>query len=251
VPDRELFRLAFPALWDRETGGYLVQQYELRTLPNAEFLRSAANARRAGTAASALVVGNPTLDRSLVATLPSLPDAAREADQVARLYGARVLGGADARRGAVVARLPGATVFHFAGHAVFNNEQPELSYLALAAGDGGGILQAREIGMLRLPNLRVVVLSACSTLNPRPSRAGGNAGLAYSFLRAGAPATVSTVWDVGDEPTSQVLVEFHRRLASGVPAPEALRLAQVALLQDPRSELRAPAAWAAFVYTGP
>ncbi|MFL5541803.1 MAG: CHAT domain-containing protein, partial [Longimicrobiaceae bacterium] len=232
VPDRELFRLAFPALWDRETGSYVVERYDLRTLPNAAFLLAAAPARRTGTAGSALVVGNPAVDRRLAATLPSLPGAAREAEQVARLYGVPVLGGAEARRAAVVARLSGVSVFHFAGHAVFNGEQPELSYLALAAGEGEGILQAREIGRLHLSNLRVVVLSACSTLNPRPSRAGGNAGLAYSFLRAGAPATVSTVWDVGDGPTAEVLVEFHRRLAGGVPAPEALRLAQVRLLRD-------------------
>jgi CHAT domain-containing protein len=252
VPDRELFRLPFAALWDGETGTYVVERYRVRTLPNAGFFLSVAPGARAGADASALVVGNPTVDPRLVAALPNLPAAAREAEQVARLYGTpRVLIGPEARRGAVLEHLPGVSVFHFAGHAVFNGEQPELSYLALASGDADGLLQAREIGELRLSGLQVVVLSACRTLNPRPSRAGGNAGLAYSFLRAGAPATVSTVWDVSDEPTSEVLVEFHRRLAGGVPAPEALRLAQVAVLRSPRPHRRAPAAWAAFVYTGP
>ena len=77
-------------------------------------------------------------------------------------------------------------VFHFAGHAVANGDQPELSYLALASQHAGevGILRAAEIGRLRLSNLQIVVLSACSTLNPRRSRMGAIAGLAYSFLRA-------------------------------------------------------------------
>jgi CHAT domain-containing protein len=48
-----------------------------------------------------------------------------------------------------------------------------------------------------------------------------------------------------------LLTEFHRRLAAGVPAAEALRQAQIEALRSPRPELRAPAAWAAFIYTGP
>lgn len=252
VPDRELFRLPFAALWDRETRTYVVERYQVRTIPNAAFLVTAVDAAAAGPAASALVVGNPALGRDLRSALPTLPSAAREAEQVARLYGSKqTLVGTAASRDALLEHLPNFAVFHFAGHAVFNSEQPELSYLALSEGDDDAILRAREIGGLRLSNLEVVVLSACSTLNPRSTRAGGNAGLAYSFLRAGAPATISTVWDVSDEPTSEVLVEFHRRLTSGVPAPEALRLAQVAVLRGSGSQPRAPIAWAAFVYTGP
>ena len=253
VPDRELSRLPFAALWDRKTRRYVVESYEVRTVPSADFvLSAAAGSRPVGAGASALVVGNPRVDTALARTLPDLPGAAREAGLVAGLYGSgRVLTGADARRHAVLAELPRVSVFHFAGHAVFDTEYPERSYLALASGDTAGILPAWEIGGLRLSNVRVVVLSACSTLNPRPSRAGPSAGLAYSFLRAGAPATISTLWDVTDGLTAQVVVEFHRRLARGSPSAEALRQAQIAALRDPRTELHAPAAWAAFVYTGP
>jgi len=149
--------------------------------------------------------------------------------------------------------LPKYSVFHFAGHAVANGDQPGLSYLALASqhADEEGTLRAAEIGRLRLSNLQIVVLSACSTLNPRPSRMGAIAGLAYSFLRAGAPATVSTLWDVDDAVTTELLVSFHNRFAGGTPAAEALRLAQQDALSSRRPELRSPRAWGAFVYTGP
>jgi CHAT domain-containing protein len=80
---------------------------------------------------------------------------------------------------------------------------------------------------------------------------GAIAGLAYSFLRAGAPATVSTLWDVDDEVTTELLVSFHSRFAGGMPAAEALRLAQQDALRSRRQELRSPRAWGAFVYTGP
>jgi CHAT domain-containing protein len=255
VPDRELYRVPFAALRDGATGRHVIEQYQVRTVPStAFFLESVAQPVRLPVKPSALVIGNPALDTTAVLLLPDLPGSRREAQQIARLYGgARLLMGGDARRGEVLDLLPNYSVVHFAGHAVFNNEQPELSYLALApdAAEAGGILYAREIGNLRLSNVDVVVLSACSTLSPRTSRVGVTAGLAYSFLRAGAPATISTLWDVSDQATTGVTVEFHRQLANGVSAAEALRLAQLRALKSERAGPNVLGAWAAFIYTGP
>jgi CHAT domain-containing protein len=200
------------------------------------------------------VIGNPTLDTSTAAELPPLPGASREAEQIARLYDRpQLLMDAEASRDRVVELLPKYGVFHFAGHAVANGDQPELSYLALGSrrSNEEGTLRAGEIAKLRLSKLQLVVLSACSTLNPRRSRMGAIAGLAYSFLRAGAPATVSTLWDVDDEVTTELLVSFHTRFAGGMPAAQALRLAQQDALHSERPDLRSPRAWGAFVYTGP
>lgn len=256
VPDRELYQLPFAALWDRRVGRYVVERYRVRTIPSAAFyLAASAQATRGpGGGGSALVVGNPSLDPVLASTLPRLPGAAREARIVAGLYPGSVrLAGPEARRDSVVKLMPAHSIFHFAGHAVFNADKPELSYLALApdGAEEGGILRAREIGGLSLSNVKVVVLSACSSLSPRASRTGAIAGLAYSFLRAGAPATVSTLWDVDDGTTRELVVRFHQLLAAGTPPAEALRQAQIAALKSGRAEQRVPEAWAAFVYTGP
>ena len=254
VPDRELARVPFAALWNRATGRYVLEDYRVRTLPSAAFLVAASRAASPDSRSSALVIGNPKLDAASAARLPPLPGAFREAEEVARHYGrGKLLRGPGASRDSVLEFLPKYGVFHFAGHAVANGDQPELSYLALASQHAGevGILRAAEIGRLRLSNLQIVVLSACSTLNPRPSRMGAIAGLAYSFLRAGAPATVSTLWDVDDAVTTELLVSFHNRFAGGMPAAEALRLAQQDALSSRRPELRSPRAWGAFVYTGP
>jgi len=255
VPDRELNSVPFSALSVPATGRLVVEHHAVSVLPSAAFLVAAHDRPRRprqGSGARPLVVGEPATDRVL--GLDSLPDAAREAEGVARIQApATLLSGTRASRAAVLRLLPQASLFHFAGHAVYNPDHPELSYLALApdSAGGDGILRAREIGTLAATNLMTVVLSACSTLSPRPTHAGAPAGLAYSFLRAGAPATVSTLWDVTDQTTTGVMVEFHRRLAEGVPAAEALRLAQVAALRSHRAQQRSPVAWAAFIYTGP
>jgi len=251
VPDRELYRLAFSALWDSATHGFLLERYELRTVPSAAYLARATSLPRvARTRAPALVVGNP----GTRGALEPLPGATREAASVAGLYRrARLLLATQARRDSVLGLLPSSSVFHFAGHAIFNSEQPELSYLALTPGGTGdpGILHAWEIAGLRLSKMDVVVLSACSTLGPRLSRSGVTAGLAYSFLRAGAPATVSTLWDVDDRATTDLLVDFHQRFAAGSTVSESLRQAQLNALRSSQQGRRSPYAWAAFTYTGP
>lgn len=256
VLDRELYQVPFAALWDRARRRYLVQDHQVTVVPSAAFYVAASglgNQRMAG--GSALVVGNPTLSRDAAVRLEPLPHAGQEARAIARLYPRSLpLVETGATRAAVLSQLATYSIFHFAGHAVFNGEQPGASYLALApnteTGDDGR-LTAAEIGALGLPDLRVVILSACSTLSPRPSRAGATTGLAYSFLRAGAPATISTLWDVVDGRTGPLLTEFHRRFAAGATAAEALRQAQLQALQAPQPEFRAPSAWAAFIYTGP
>ena len=254
VPDRELARVPFAALWNRTSGRYVLEDYRVRTLPSAAFLLAASKALSPESRSSALVIGNPTLDAATAAELPPLPGASREAQQVAGLYGQpQLLTGAEASRARVLELLPKYGVFHFAGHAVANGDQPELSYLALGSqrSDEEGTVRAGEIAKMRLSNLQLVVLSACSTLNPRRSRMGAIAGLAYSFMRAGAPATVSTLWDVDDAVTTELLVSFHKRFSAGMPAAEALRLAQQDALHSRRPEMRSPKAWGAFVYTGP
>lgn len=254
VCDRELSQLPFAALWDHEERRYVVERYRVRTEPSGAFFVAALGAMHArNERRTALVVGNPALD-SKAFRLEPLPGAELEARRVAMLYQhPTLLTGAAARRDTVLALLRRPAVFHFAGHAVFNGDRPELSYLAFAAPrvrDMTGALTAREIGELRLSNLEIVVLSACQTLSSRTNRTGGVAGLAFSFLRAGAPAIISTLWDVSDDVTGPLLTSFHQRFAAGAPAADALREAQLEALKPRSGQPAAPALWAAFIYAG-
>src|SRR5262249_34675153 len=137
VPDRELSRVPFAALWNRKTEHYLVERLSVRTLPSAAFVAASAALDRRSVrhdVTRALVVGDPSFDGVAVPQVGRLPGAAREAARVAELYPEhKLLIGTDAGRTTTVALLPQYSIFHFAGHAITNLEQPELSYLAFAA----------------------------------------------------------------------------------------------------------------------
>jgi CHAT domain-containing protein len=255
IADRELYRVPFGALWDRASRRYAVESHEFRSAPSAAFHVAGLTARPARSQfATALIVANPSSSAALERGLGALPGARAEGDRVAQLYRSHaLLTDGDAHRDRVLKLLGASSIFHFAGHAVFDPDRPERSYLALAPADetDDGILQAREIAGLRLSNLQLVVLSACTSASPRATRMGAVAGLAYSFMRAGAPATISTLWDVSDDATTELLVAFHRHVAQAIAPSEALRLAQLEALRSTSPRRRAIRAWAAFTYTGP
>jgi len=249
VPDRELFQLPFAALRDPTSGRYLVEDRELATIPNAVFLVAESPGELTGVQSNPVVVANSEGVETASGRLPALPGALAEGEQIAPLYHNAMFLKGRLSRAPFLQALKSASVFHFAGHAVFDLEQPELSYLVVASPVSGEGFEfpAWEIATMSLSNLKLVVLSACSTLGPRVTRTGALAGLAYSFLAAGAPSTISTIWDINDDSSVGLMVELHRGLVEGLPPSAALRRAQLHTLRSGKDMQ----SWSAFIYSGP
>jgi CHAT domain-containing protein len=248
VADGVLEGIPFAALYDPARSQYLVRDHPLRS---ASGLREASSPPAASAASTALLV-NPAFDAGEFPDLPPLSGAAAEVQEVARLYPAsQVLVGPGAGPDALKAAAAGTEMLHYAGHAVADDHRPERSYLVLAGNRHSGRLSAGEIERLDLHRVRLVVLSACQTARRTGGRASGLTGLAGAFQAAGARGVVAGLWRVDDADTRVLMIEFHRRYRASGNAVTALNAAQVALLDSPRAELRSPAAWAGFRYTGP
>lgn len=95
-----------------------------------------------------------------------------------------------------------------------------------------------------IQGLELLVLSACETATGDERAALGLAGVA---TRSGAKQTLATLWQVDDESTSVLMGRFYQELTHQPPA-EALRRAQLDLLQERRWEH--PFFWSAFVLVG-
>jgi CHAT domain-containing protein/tetratricopeptide (TPR) repeat protein len=253
VSDGELGDVPFAALYDAGAGRYLLESYTVLTVSSLRDVHGAP-ARPTAARRPALVVSDPAFDGAAHPGLSRLPGAAAEADAVAHLYPDTVrlrAAGADVR--AVTARLPRAAVFHFAGHAVFDDERPDRSFLLLAPAPddaGGGRLPAALLGGLDLRALDLVVLSSCETLRSPARRSGGFAGLAGALLGAGVDGVVGSPWRVDDGLTRSLMTDFHQAYRDTGDGPESLRAAQLRALRGGDLALRTPAVWAAFRYAG-
>jgi CHAT domain-containing protein/tetratricopeptide (TPR) repeat protein len=262
VPDKSLHLLPFGVLVSPDTSRYVAEDYALVYAASASmFVRDTELALRAagGGAERLLAVGNPHFDREAFPDFEYLPAAAGEAAQVAGLYGATPLNGADASEGVVTAEMRRANVIHLATHYVPDPTSAMLSKLLLAAPREGarrdpkddGALLAHEIYRLRLPLSRLVVLSACQTGVEDYLKGEGAIGLVRPFKAAGVPLVVASLWGVDSQATSALMVDFHRlRKLERVPVAEALRRAQVRMIRHREPDYRHPYYWAAFTLIG-
>jgi len=187
-----------------------------------------------------------------------LPFTRVEAESIAKLVpenARRVAVDFEASRDLVLSQeLKRYRILHFATHALLNSKHPELSGLVLSLVDPqgnpreDGFLLAHEISHLDL-RARLVVLSGCQTGLGDEVRGEGLVSLTRSFMQAGVPRVVVSLWNVNDRATAELMKRFYRALMEkGLPPSSALRCAQLSLRRQP--EWSAPYFWASFVFQG-
>jgi CHAT domain-containing protein len=181
-----------------------------------------------------------------MATMP-LPGARAEGDSVARVFaGAQLLSGAEATKPRLLQEGSRCDILHIATHGYADPEVPEFSGLLLA-GTGGKryeVLTAQEVYLWPL-RARLVTLSACQTGLGKNVEGEGLLGLTRAFIYAGAQDVLCSLWPVSDESTAKLMATFYAALRKGAAVEDALREAQLQLLQDPAT--RHPFYWAAFI----
>jgi CHAT domain-containing protein len=262
VADKSLHGLPFASLVSPASGRYLAEERTLLRAPGASVFvvaSEAAGLKMGGAGETLLSVGNPDFDREKFRGLPPLPSAAREAREVAALYGARPLLGERAGEEEVTRGILEADVIQLASHYVVDPGSPLHSRLLLArdrrqaaTGEASdGELQVFEVYRMSLPRARLVVLSACQTEGERVYGGEGAVGIARPFIAAGAPLVVASLWPVESGPTADLMVSFHRhRTRDRLHTAEAFRRAQLDMLSSPDPRNRRPANWAAFTLIG-
>lgn len=200
--------------------------------------------------------GAPAGRPTLVLVAPSdvgVLQGAREAEAVAAAARAgRVQVVEDATRAALLERVGSAGSLHFVGHGRLDDRAPASSHVVLGVTGSRGVPDRLEAWWIEDQDwdLERVVLSSCHSGEGAWYPGAGLAGLARSFLRAGAREVVATQWAVEDAATARFMGEFYSGLARGAETAEALREARLAVrhARDPRGfSLAHPYLWAAFV----
>ncbi len=136
---------------------------------------------------------------------------------------------------------------HLACHGLLD---PDPAKCALVLSDG--FLTAREVFFMEMP-ADLAVLSACETAQGTQVRGEGMLGLTRSFMYAGAPRILCSLWKVDDDATMALMIKFYELWnpkdgSKGLSAAEALREAQSHV--KAQKKWSHPYYWAAWVLWG-
>jgi CHAT domain-containing protein len=240
IADAPYLRMAAAALYDRERGRFLIEDFTVLAASSAtDYVRglAAAAAMRATGSRRAAVLPAPLAGHtpSIAAVTTAYPSAEVHSPEQVTAH-------------RIVEDLHDRDVLHIAAPMVGSREFPTLSHLVLAdetRGPHGGTVSAAHLASL--PDLRtqLVVLEDAgperSAREPRPHM------LARALLAAGVRHVVMPVASLGDPDAAATWREFHRQVAAGSSAVDSLRRAQLAALSA--SDRRA-GPWAALTIFG-
>ncbi len=251
VPDGKLHLLPFAALVNG--GHYLVSSYGISVAPSGTVLailrhRSGQVIRDdlsyVGVAAwvpksqptSLIAMIQRSVSGPVRRDLVALPESAHEVETIATDLpkpNTVLLGDRATETNFKQLPLSRFAVIHLALHGYVDPEIPDRSALVFApesAATDDGLLQVREIRTLPI-NANLVTLSACNT-GVGPVGEEGVENIVNAFIEAGAESVVSTLWELQDHSTAQLMTSFYAHLAHGEQKAEALRKAQLEILNS-------------------
>ncbi len=203
-----------------------------------------------------LMTNRSMFDRSYITPLPA---TVTETEAIFKLYDdnnlkAKVLLHNNANEKLIKSgELEHFKVLHFATHGFVNSERPELSGLLLeqdTTGGEDGILYSGEIYNLKL-NSDLVVLSACETGLGKIQKGEGIIGLTRALLYAGAKNIIVSLWQVADDSTSDLMVNFYKNslaVKGHRSFSESLRNAKLNMISN--GKYAHPLFWSPFILIG-
>jgi CHAT domain-containing protein/Flp pilus assembly protein TadD len=165
-----------------------------------------------------------------------LPYAQAEVQNLAdSITNSIILFGAEFSQSALEAQLNRYNIVHLATHAEFHSGHPNDSFILLGDGDR---ITLSDLNQWRLPNVDLVVLSACKTaVSGQLGNGEEILGFGYQMQRTGADAAIASLWYVSDGGTQLLMDAFYTALQNGYAESEALRRAQIALITDDETVL--------------
>jgi CHAT domain-containing protein/Tfp pilus assembly protein PilF len=250
APDGQLRYIPLSALHDGNQ--WLVQRYRVNNITAKSLMGNrfvAQPATRPRILAGAILgqeTAYPIKTRGI--TLQGLTYAKAEVNAIATTLpnATTQLLGNDFSVQATKTKMNDYSILHFATHAAFVSGDPSQSFILF--GDSSiATLQEIQAGWSLKSDL--VVLSACETgLGGKLGNGEEILGLGYVFQERGAKATVASLWSVQDDSTAVLMNGFYAHLQKGLSKAEALRQAQLSLINSGNYDR--PLHWAPFILIG-
>lgn len=237
VPDGALRTIPMAALHDGKQ--FLVAKYALGTTPSLN-LTDPRPIKRENM--NVLAVGVT----EAVQGFPALPNVSDELKALHVLFGSTTLVDREFLASNLEKKLKDEhfTIVHVASHGEFGNEVDKTFLLTFDEKLSLDRLH-HMVGVFRFRDdpLELLTLSACDTAAGDDRAALGLAGMA---IKAGARSALATLWNINDEASVDLVMEFYRGLKDSTTSRAiALQRAQKTMLSNPRYEH--PGFWSPFL----
>ena len=265
VPDGFLNYLPFElliedhAIRDFKDYNYLIKRHSISYYPSATVLHFERTNKQTPHAPTQDFLGIAVSDfqnnhcyEEDTAPFSSLPLNKSEVDNIAKRFANyRVLKGDQTKESDLKEMDLGPYRYlHFSTHGLINTENPDFSRILLTPADTeDGCLNLYEIFDLEL-NADLVSLSACETGLGKLVRGEGMVGFTRALMYAGTPSVILSLWNVADESTKNLFVNYYSELSqNGADKYLPLRAAQLHMIQQ-GGEYANPFYWAPFIFIG-
>ena len=270
APDGMLNLVPFGALADTH-GAFLIQHFAISYVSAGRDLTGVSTGAAATSAVIAVSPGAGPKSAGVAfagafraESLERLGDAELEAREVNKWIPRAVLlneGEATEQR---IKHLHHPALLHIVGHGIVRGNEdckverlspacqlgsmdPAARVMSLSAivleeayGRGGassqdGLLTALELQSLDLQGTQMLVLSQCRMADGIPSSGEGVFGMRRAAAIAGVRTFVAPLWKIADTTEQALMDGFYKELSAGKGRAEALREAQLGLLNNPRT----------------
>ncbi len=182
--------------------------------------------------------------------LPSLPATAVLAETIERL-GGEVWRAEQTTPARVQAPPPSLGVWHAEAHLLPLGSRADSLLLVLTPWEDDGLMPLSTLATNGL-HAHLAVLPACHWgMLPLAQAAAALQALQVALHRAGTATTLVALWYGAEQRRAQLFETFYSRLRAGLPPSEALAQAQIAWLNETKTNLEAhPFHWAPYVVWG-
>ncbi len=239
LPDGPLHLLPFGGLQDAR-GRFIIEKNPVSYAPSRSVFKHC------------LFLQKPKVpggfDAALIDGSSGLPNAKKELYYLSSLYGrnASILAPKDVS--IFRQRIAHSQIVHFSGHSVSVQGRP---VLLLQNSPSKIYVDCQAINTWNMTEAYLVNLAGCSTAIGPLSEGEAPWGLIPAFLNAGSPAIIASLMPVDDVSTEHLSRRFYDLLHQGSGKAQALRQAQIALLNASRSNSDVkPQSWVPYVLVG-
>lgn len=194
------------------------------------------------------------LDKMYLTLLPQ-PFSENLIKQYAKVFDGNCFMNQNASKSLFINNAREHKIIHIGTHAESDNISPELSRLVFAKKLGNNValdensLYAYEIYNIDLSS-NLAILTACETGKPTYQSGEGAISLGHAFNYAGSESILTSLWNIDEVSSTQIIGYFYEYLAKGLPKDEALKKAKLQYLSTVEGRGAAPQYWAGLVLIG-